>query len=185
MNASMCRVNRLCVGWVERSATHPTIARAASRAVVFSISLLALLTGCRSRDADPFARFIPTAEIARKALTTGLQSWHDGHPAGLIEEASPKIIFVDSRHQSGCRLKAFEVLGEFPADKARGVAARVTLDDEDGGEPAVVRFVVLGIDPLWVYRQEDFEMFCHWMHPMTEAKASRDPRPEPAQTDTR
>ena len=48
-------------------------------------------------------------------------------------------------------------------------------DDPDGflslAELPVVRFVVFGIDPLWVFRQEDYEMFAHWEHLMDGPEA--------------
>jgi hypothetical protein len=28
------------------------------------------------------------------------------------------------------------------------------------------RFVVVGIDPLWVFRKEDYDKLAHWEHPM-------------------
>ena len=64
-----------------------------------------------------------------------------------------------------------ELIGEVSTDAARGFAARLTLEKPD--EEPVVRFLAIGIDPLWVFRQEDYELFSHWMHPMDQT----DPAP--------
>jgi hypothetical protein len=48
--------------------------------------------------------------------------------------------------------------------KARPFAVRLIL-----GEPREIvatRYLVLGLDPLWVFRQEDFERMLHWEHKM-------------------
>jgi hypothetical protein len=43
---------------------------------------------------------------------------------------------------------------------------------------------VLGRNPSWVFRLEDFEQICHWEHPMNEVsstlKADREDAASPA-----
>jgi hypothetical protein len=34
-----------------------------------------------------------------------------------------------------------------------------------------VRYIVLGIDPLFVFRQEDFDLLMHWDHHMPASQA--------------
>jgi hypothetical protein len=51
----------------------------------------------------------------------------------------------------------------------------VKLTLEDPATELKARYVVVGIDPVWVFRQEDYDMLSHWDHPMKgagEGKAS-------------
>jgi hypothetical protein len=41
-------------------------------------------------------------------------------------------------------------------------------------EAQKVRYLVHGIDPLYVYRQEDFDLLNHWDHMMLGKEASQD-----------
>ena len=55
------------------------------------------------------------------------------------------------------QLKAFEIVGEETAASGsapRYFKVRLTLAK---GPPQEVRYVVVGIDPLWVYREKDFD----------------------------
>ena len=53
------------------------------------------------------------------------------------------------------------------SDETRAFAVRLSL--ENPPEVQVVRYLVVGNDPLWVFRQEDYEMISHWEHPMPAA----------------
>jgi hypothetical protein len=92
------------------------------------------------------------------------------------------VEFVDSHHKPTQRLKSFDVLGVAPGDGPRVFTVRLKLDDPakarglggDGPPPSTlevkVRYVVFGLDPVWVVRQEDFDMLAHWDHPMKPSK---------------
>jgi hypothetical protein len=124
--------------------------------------------GCVRRDRDGFERYVPAPATAKLALEAALEAWMRGQPPGPIDTVSPKVCVVDSLRAAGRPLERFVILGEVPADGARGFAVRVTLKGEES--PTLARFLVVGIDPLWVYRQEDYENFSHWMHSMAEEK---------------
>ena len=32
------------------------------------------------------------------------------------------------------------------------------------------RYVIVGIDPLWIFRQEDYDLLLHWEHQMPPAR---------------
>jgi len=137
---------------------------------LIALSVTIFAAGCQPPAPEGFARFVPAPEIARQALSTALEGWREGKAAGLIETVSPHVYLIDKRLRDGRKLDSFEILGEFPADNARGFAARLKFAGEGPDEPALARYLVLGIDPLWIYRQEDLEMFLHWMHAMDEPK---------------
>ena len=78
---------------------------------------------------------------------------------------------VSDGHRTPTRkLTAYSILGEVPSDAPRCFAVKLTL----GNPTAEVRerYVVVGIDPIWVIRYEDYEMLTHWSHPMTADKKS-------------
>jgi hypothetical protein len=138
--------------------------------LLFSIGLVVLATGCHDREPEGFAKFIPAPATARQALSKALEAWREGEAPGPIDNGTSKLFLIDARRQGGRKLAAFEVIGEVSADNARGFAARLTFDDDGPEESPTSRYLVVGIDPLWIYRQEDLDMFCHWMHAMDEPK---------------
>ena len=101
---------------------------------------------------------------ARKAVAAVLDAWAEGRPAGASAATRPDVYVVDKHRRPGQRLARYDILGELSHDKARDFAVRLRLENPD--ERPVVRFLVVGIDPLWVFREEDYAMITHWMHPM-------------------
>ncbi|MSR59217.1 MAG: hypothetical protein EXS05_16500 [Planctomycetaceae bacterium] len=81
-----------------------------------------------------------------------------------FKERSPAIGVVDHLQQVGRPLEAFEILGEVPGQAARCFAVRLRLSEPE--LEVRERYVVIGIDPLWVYRQEDYDLISHWDHVM-------------------
>jgi hypothetical protein len=130
---------RTVVGWV---------------ALVLAAGGLALPAGC-SRTGSKDSDFIPSSGSARKALESALKSWQSGKPPGPVEGATaPKVQAVDSHWQAGQKLVAFEIVKE----EQTGEGPRwltVRLDVGKGSQE--VRYAVFGIDPLLVYREEDYQ----------------------------
>ncbi len=125
-------------------------------------ALLALLAGCGPGP----ERFVPAEEKARQALETALTAWQHGEPRGPVAgTTAPVVQFVDSHHKTGRRLRSFAVLGLAPGSGPRVFTVKLSLD---GPEQEVrERYVVMGLDPLWVLHEEDFDMLAHWEHHMT------------------
>jgi hypothetical protein len=120
-----------------------------------------------------FDHYIPPPEQARRALEAALTAWQKGEPPGRIASTSPTVHVVDSHRKRGQRLQGYEILGEVPGNAPRCFAVRLSL--EDPREEQKARFVVLGIEPLWVMRHEDLDMMAHWEHPMGEGKGEQAP----------
>src|SRR5262245_40999922 len=129
---------------------------------------LSFSAGCgRSRDQT----FVPSEEAGQRALETALTAWQKGkRPPSLLQESSPPIQLVDTHHKPGQTLSAFTVLGPTTGDAHRCYAVRLTLDNPR--EEVRARFVVLGLNPLWVLRYEDYEMMSHWDHGPEEKSGS-------------
>ena len=108
--------------------------------------------GCQDRS---YSKYVPAEEKARQALEAALGAWKSGKKFGPVEGASPAVQVVESRWQSGQKLRSFEVLGEEPGDGPKVFSVRLTLQGQ--AKQQVVRYVVLGKDPLWVYREDDYK----------------------------
>ena len=129
---------------------------------VAAIGMWIVAVGC-SDSSDP-KRYYPAEDKARQALASALTAWQSGQPPGAVPgTADPMVQFVDSRHTPR-RLKSFEVLGAAPGDGPKVFTVKLVLD----GPPAEVkaRYVVFGLDPLWVMEHDDYDMLNHWDHPM-------------------
>jgi hypothetical protein len=110
---------------------------------------------------------VPPEATARAGLVEALSAWREGRPA--TSGASPQVGLVDSERIANRRLRSFEVLGPIELGVGRGFTVRLglePLDDGDESEEQVTRYVVFGIDPLWVFRLEDYERISHWEHKM-------------------
>ncbi|MBI5760289.1 MAG: hypothetical protein HZA46_17375 [Planctomycetales bacterium] len=96
-----------------------------------------------------------------------LSAWQSGEPAGTVPNTKPEVFVTDSHRRPDQKLEAFEILGPVPGNAPRCFAVKLKLVYPDAEER--VRFVVVGIEPLWVFRQEDYDMLAHWEHPMPPA----------------
>ena len=119
--------------------------------------LAATGVGCESRK-DP-ARFLPSPNIARAALTAALDAWKEGRPTGRLASASPAVHVVDETRTTP-RLGDYEILGAIPGDGPP--TFNVLLVTETPPVRRTARYLVVGVDPLWVFRQEDFDKMAHW-----------------------
>jgi hypothetical protein len=129
---------------------------------VLAAGLLFVAVGC-SEQSDP-NRFYPPEDRARQALEAALTGWQQGAPAGLVPgTANPRVQLADGQRSAAQRLKAFTILGAAPGDGPRVFTVKMTLDNPAAEQK--VRFVVVGIDPVWVIRHEDYEMMSMWCPP--------------------
>jgi hypothetical protein len=127
--------------------------------------LLLLVTGCD----EPTAKFVPSVVDSRAALSAAMTAWKSGSPPGPVPDISPAVHLTDSHRKQGQILEDFEILGEVPGNAPRCFAVRLKLANPSADERA--RFVVFGIDPLWVFRHEDYDLLMHWEHPMEEKES--------------
>ncbi len=139
-----------------------------------------LLTGC----GDSSARYVPSVTQAEAAVTASLEDWKRGLPAGPVADTKPAVQVVDSQRRKLPVLSDYQILGEVPGNAPRCLAVRLRWANPEKEERA--RYVVVGIDPLWVFRQEDYDLLSHWEHPMEESvgKQSEKPQSEDGQQKT-
>ncbi|MBI3865550.1 MAG: hypothetical protein HY290_27065 [Planctomycetia bacterium] len=115
-------------------------------------------------------RYVPPADLARRAVEEVLVDWREGRLPAPINRMAVGIQVVDKQRNKGQTLADFEILGEAPSEAARCFAVRIRLKGPDTEEK--VRFVVIGIDPLWVFRQEDYELISQWACGKPEEEAA-------------
>jgi len=128
------------------------------------------VVGCSSPSPE---KFVPAANRAEHTLAMVLDAWKSGSTVDNIDGISVRI--SDTKRRQGQVLKAFEIIGELPSDSGRRFQVKLTLDKPTAEQR--VQYLVVGIDPLWVFRQEDYDMLTHWDHPMpaAETKAENNP----------
>jgi hypothetical protein len=126
-------------------------------------------SGCNTEPKSGFERYIPSPEAARTGVNRLMEGWLKGLSPGESGSKRPEIHVVDQTRRPDQHLAHYEILGEVPAENARAFAVRVTYDGAD--ETEVVRYVAVGVDPMWIFRREDYEGI--WKHEMMEAPADR------------
>ena len=127
------------------------------------VGLMWIATGCQSRS-DP-QRYIPRVETARQAIEAALTARQNGQATSPVSGTNPVVHLIDSsQSKPNQALATFEMLGEVAGDVPRCFAVQLRLRNPDA--EVRERYVVIGIDPLWVFRHEDYELLMHWDHAM-------------------
>jgi hypothetical protein len=116
---------------------------------------------------------VPDSARGRQAIKAAMETWKAGHPVGIVEPTTPRVQVVDTHRTPGQDLLDYEILSDSADPRVRTFSLRLTLSTSE--ERPVVRFLVVGIDPILVFRQEDYELLMHWEHRM---------EPEPVKTTT-
>jgi hypothetical protein len=114
--------------------------------------------------------FVPREEAAQQAVGAYLRSWSNGSTSQSVPDTNPPVLVSDELRRDGRVLKTFAILGPVPADAPVCFAVQLSLDNPP--EERRERYVVVGIDPLWVWRYDDYLMVTHWSHPMPSARSS-------------
>lgn len=111
--------------------------------------LLATLAGCGGGSAP-----LPSVEAAKQALQSSLDAWKAGRPASSLTEGKPRIEAVDFEWKSGKVLESYTLGAQASEQGTQTFAASLKLK----GEPAAkdVKYMVLGLDPVHIYRDEDY-----------------------------
>jgi hypothetical protein len=132
------------------------------------LALIAGLVGCQQKPIDPYARLIPNTLAGRKAVTAALDAWRRGEAPGRVETMRPPVVVVDKQRREGQTLEHFEILGDTIDFHARCFTVKLSLASPP--DEQLARYNVFGVDPLWVFRKEDYDMISHWEHQMPEEK---------------
>jgi hypothetical protein len=120
-----------------------------------AVLFVAALAGCSGKGGQ-VGDFTPPEANARKALEAALTHWQSGGQPGAVPGTAPVVQVIDSKWKAGQQLKSYEITGEEPVTGSGPRTFRVRLNTVKG-PPVDTRYAVLGIDPLMVYRDEDFQ----------------------------
>ena len=142
--------------------------------------LFALVAGCGSNQPPPpnLDRYHPAPELAHAAVDAALTSWKSGRPLDPEGRLPARLEVIDKHRKEGQLLEEFQILGETPGNAKRCFAVRLKLSRPD--EEQRVRYAVIGIDPLMVFRHEDLEDLSHWDHPMPAEEGDKPPEKQSA-----
>lgn len=125
--------------------------------------------GCSSSN-DDAERFTPASDLARRALEAILTERTTGESSPGLRAGLPGLHVIDTHQKPEEKLSEFQILGERPSDTGRMFVVELTFQGVE--KPQKVHFIVVGIDPLLIFREEDLAMVAHWDHVMPEAKPS-------------
>lgn len=136
-----------------------------------------MLPGLGCSDKTP--NYTPSATDAESALRQTFDAWKDGLPAGEIPGTTPLIHVTDASRKPGQVLADYQILGETKGPSGRTFVVVLKLQNPD--EEIRTQYIVVGIDPLWVFRQEDYDLLTHWDHlmPSDENKTQSEPPTNP------
>jgi hypothetical protein len=118
-------------------------------AALYGVAML-VAAGCSGRSEKDF---MLAEDRARPALEQALNAWQNGKSA-QITDASPGVVVADSRWKNGAKLARYEILKSEQEGAYTWFTVKLTLLAPSAEK--TVRYVVVGIDPLWVYSEEEF-----------------------------
>lgn len=126
---------------------------AARRLIVLGVLLLSIsvCAGCGNGSAA-----VPSEDAARAALDAALTSWSQGAKPGELAGVEPRVTVHDTPWGQGQQLSSFEILKEDQgAAVEKQFLVRLSLSKPERTEE--VRYHVLGVEPLMVFRDEDYQ----------------------------
>jgi hypothetical protein len=98
------------------------------------------------------ARYIPTAEKARQSLTAALDAWAAGEPHATVQAGEYTVDMYDARWRDGAKLESYEFVSEGTDEGHPTFAVKTRVKGQD----AETTYHVIGINPMNVFRAEDY-----------------------------
>lgn len=122
--------------------------------------------GCSEPDpAGARQGYWPDEKTAKAALQASLESWSPGQVQASLSARRPRVETWDSTRGNGRELLGFDILGLVGTGQEQIFAVKLTLGNPP--EERTERYLVRGLDPIWVFLFEDYERISHWEHEMT------------------
>ena len=114
------------------------------------LTMTMLVIGCGASD----RKYIPSPTTARGALEAALNAWKSGATFGTVKSFQVPVDTFDARWQAGKSLESFEVLCDVSSEGPKTFVVKMKLADDK--EEQEVTYLVLGNNPLLVFRKEDY-----------------------------
>ena len=121
--------------------------------------LAAWLLGCSGNSDESY---VPQSDSAKEALQLALEAWKAGQPADPVGTlpSGATIRAIDMDWAAGWRLSAYEIVQELPQSAEPGPRRfTVKLTLEGAAQPVEATYLVVGIDPLQVFRDKDYYLY--------------------------
>lgn len=111
-----------------------------------------LATGCGGSSGG----YATNADDARQAVEGALSTWRKGAKPDQLASSAPPVHPVDFQWQAGQVLESYRIVGEEPSvgDASKRFSVSLSLANSKG--EINTQYVVVGRDPIWVYRDEDY-----------------------------
>ena len=118
-------------------------------ALLVSLITTVAFAGCGDGSAP-----LPSTVASRQALQASLDAWKAGKAASSLSAEKPSIEVVDFEWKAGKVLTEYALGEDSPGQGTQTFSATLTLKGELATKS--VRYMVLGLDPIRIYRDEDF-----------------------------
>jgi hypothetical protein len=140
-------------------------------AALLGLATLPLVSGCGTST----RAYTPTAGSAREALDAALLAWQKGEKPDQLAAAAKPVHAVDFQWRAGQVLEGYEVLDEKPGDGDTTKRFAVVLKLKKPAGEKRVEYIVLGREPVWVFRDDDYAKAGDMGYDPRPARAARRP----------
>jgi hypothetical protein len=103
----------------------------------------------------PEARYVPPSDTAQQSLDAALNAWKNGSREQTFSSQGTSITVFDSRWRAGNKLQGFQITEELAPNPHREFRVKMRLAKKAKDEETT--YLVIGINPLLIYRSEDYE----------------------------
>ena len=129
-----------------------------NRTYLGCLALLVFIAGCGT--GRNTSDYVPKGDQAKQALTLALDAWKNGQqpdPAGKLPSGQT-VKAVDMDWSGGQKLGSYEIVREIAAEETgpRRIVVKLTYS---AGASAEATYFVVGIDPIQVFRDKDYERY--------------------------
>lgn len=121
--------------------------------------------------------YAPTETAAREALEASLSAWQKGEKPARLASGTPPVQVSDFQWDSGQALESYKILAEEPDEGDATKRFSASLKLKTSKDETKTRYVVLGREPMLVYREEDYARLINMDNNPRAASTSRRRRP--------
>jgi hypothetical protein len=146
----------------ETTRARPRDARAIGRSALVLVALIAPACGPSTN---------PSADAARTALATALDAWRDGKKPADLAELTPPVQVIDSEWAGGRKLASYQIVRETPSETDKRFVVKLTYAAPPA--EAEVVFIMVGSEPVSVFRDEDYDRSMNMDNSPTPTKKRR------------
>jgi hypothetical protein len=126
------------------------------RFALWALGVILLASGSVGCAAKTYDHLIPAEDKSRDALEEALSAWEGGATDSKILASGMTIQVLDAKWRAGQKLESYEILGvESDEDGKSWFNVRLVMKKPAGEQ--IVRYVVIGQEPIWVYREDDYK----------------------------